>query len=299
MEIFIENDGDRLGPYSMAQLQRMFDASEIPGHLTAWVDGSNVTSTVAQLLARAEFTPRMPADASTRPVTEPEPPVSHSSPAPPPPGSPSTNEEPREQSTKLRQPSVGALELAGGAPAKFRRSRRTRVVELPKPTTWERLRIAGSATPFVLFLILLLPWISGAFLPDVVRINGYRTFSELADLAPYRRIFVATLFLGSFGIGWCSLRGALYGGSDMPGATFLCAAVAVGSLLVLTLALPAESRVISHLGGASAAFGTLLLGTAFGGIPGQGNTEESNLIMWIICGGLAVAALIFFLVSAG
>ena len=222
MDIFIENDGDRLGPYSMAQLQQMFDASEIPGHLTAWVDGSSVTSTVAQLIARARFTPRMPADSSTRPKPEPEPPVRHSSPAPPPPpGSPVTVEERREQSTKLRQPSIGSRELSGGASAKFRRSRRIRVVEFPKPTTWERLRIAGSATPFVLLLVLLLPWISGAFLPDIVRINGYRTFSELADLAPYRRIFVAMLFLGSFGIGWCSLRGALYGGSDMPAATFL------------------------------------------------------------------------------
>ncbi len=159
------------------------------------------------------------------------------------------------------------------------------------------MRIAGSATPVLLALVLLVPWISGAFLPEIVRLNGYRTFAELSDLDPYLRIFVGTLALGSLGIGWFSLKGALDGGSEMPAATFISATAAAGSLLVLALALPAESRTIHHLGGACAAAGTLLLGTAFGGIPGKDNTPASNLILWTVCGCLAVSALIFFLVA--
>ena len=81
----------------------------------------------------------------------------------------------------------------------------------------------------------------------------------------------------------------------MPGAAFASALVALASLLILALALPAESRTITHLGGACATSAPLLLGAAFGILPGSDNTPTRNLIIWIAVACLGTAALIMFL----
>lgn len=298
MDIFVEKDGQRLGPFSIAQLGQSLAESEITGGCPAWADGDVSASTVEKLLANAAAAQLAGAVAEPAPrprLLQSRSPV-HSS--PPPPASASAGGSSRAPSNKLRPRSDAAPSLPGGPAGKFRRSRRARVVQVQNPTTWESLRIAGSATPFLVAMMLFLPWISGAFFPEAGRLNGYRTFAELADLAPYRRILIGSLALGSLGIGCFSLKGALDGGNEMPGATFASAAVAVVSLLILAWALPPESRSVHHLGGACATFTPLLLGAAFGILPGRDNTPTGSLISWITAGCLAATALILFLVGA-
>jgi hypothetical protein len=295
MDIFVEQDGQRLGPFNIAQLGESLASAHISPESRAWIEGDALASTVDQLLAKAAPPPGTPPVAPSaqetfrrlRPQLRSFPPV------------PASPEAAASQVSNKLRPREDLSPIAQGVADKFRRSRRARISEIPKPTVQEQLRFVGAATPLLIAFVLFSPWISGTFLPGDMHLSGYKTFDLLGEIEGYRHLFVGTFAIGTLGIGWFSFKGGLDGGSITTAPTFASAFFAVGSLFLLHQALPEASRTVQHLGGPSYAFATLLIGAAFGMIPGQDASPGTSVFHWIIVGVLAVAGFSLFLVGAG
>jgi hypothetical protein len=208
-------------------------------------------------------------------------------------------EVPRQASNKLR-PQSELPPIASGEPsAKFRPGRRARITEALKPTPLERLRFFGAATPILIAIVLLAPWISGTFLAGDMPISGYKTLDKLSDLKGYHNLFIGTFAIAALGVGLFSFKGGLDGGSISTLPTFACACLALGSIFLLHNALPDASRTVLHHGGPWYTYATLIVGTAFGLIPGQDASPSASVYNWIIVGVLGLSGLVTFLIGTG
>ena len=264
MQIFVEKNGHTMGPFTVLQLKELVASSVITKLLPAWVDGDDQMSTVGQLLASAE---ELATD--------------------------------RQRSSKLQAPPQVELHTRETIAAKFRPGRRMRSMEIPQPSVVERLRMAGAATPFLLGLFLLAPWVRYSDDGELLQGNGYHAFAALSDTPVISGLFVVVLFFATIGIAYFSFRGGTYGAVAVPAGVLGCGFVAVVALVMLRAGLPDNSRTVQHLGGANYAFAIIFSGCACGILPGHEHGPNETTTLWITAGTLALTGSIFFVIGLG
>lgn len=256
MNIYVENNGQTMGPFSISQLEDLLASKIITPESTAWLAGETTRTRVANILSQT------------------------------------TTSGNTERSTKLQRPPNLIPISSGSLPIRSRAGRRLRIVEVPLPSAVERLRMLGGATPFVVLLLLYTPFFRMNLFGSK-SVNGFEAFEAVVSSSPILSVVGIVFIAAVIGIAVFSIRGSLHGAAAMPEAVGPCAVVAIITLAILLGALKPDSRFLTHAGGGNLMIGTILAGTAAGIMPGYNNSDEGVIASWLTCSILGLAALVF------